>query len=209
MSLAQQGRTYRGASPRQRQEDRRARLVEAAIEVFGTVGYRGATVDRLCAEAGLTKRYFYESFDGSEQLLLAAYTRVTGELRDRLVAGSQGAGPELAEQVEAALRALFSAFDEDPRRARLAFVEVLGVSPAVDAAYRAVTESFAETLLELAPPALGGARAGRKIVATGLVGAVVFVAQQWVLTERREPVDTVVSSARIIVMSTLDALTAG
>lgn len=207
MSLAQQGRTYRGAGPRQRQEERRARLVEAAIEVFGTLGYRGATVDRLCAEAGLTKRYFYESFDGSEALLLAAYTRVTGELRARLVAGARDAGPDLNRRVDGALRALFTAFDDDPRLARLAFVEVLGVGPAVDAAYRAVTESFADTLLELAAPALG-ATGTPKIVATGLVGAVVFVAQQWVLTERREPIDTVVAGAHAIVMSTLDRLAA-
>lgn len=209
MSLAEHGRTYRGAGPRQRRDERRSRLIEAAVEVFGTVGYRGATVDRLCAAAGLTKRYFYESFGGSEELLLAAYARVTDELRTLLVEGAHTAGPGLDDQVHAALRALFAGFDDDPRLAKIAFVEVLGVSPTVDATYRAVTESFADVLLGLATPAphaRGASGPDRKVVATGLVGAVVFVAQQWVLNQRQQPSDTVVSSAHTIIMATLDRL---
>src|SRR5437016_4479616 len=54
-------RTYKGATPRQRVEQRRALLVDAAVDVFGTIGYRAATVDHVCARAGLSKRYFYES----------------------------------------------------------------------------------------------------------------------------------------------------
>src|SRR4029453_15403828 len=72
VTSVQAGRTYRGAGPRQRQDEPRARLVDAAVEVFGTTGSRSATVDRVCAVAGLTKRYFYESFDDSEALLLGA-----------------------------------------------------------------------------------------------------------------------------------------
>lgn len=211
MTLAQQGRTYRGAGPRQRRDDRRERLVEAAVEIFGTTGYRGATVDRLCAAAGLTKRYFYESFDGSEDLLLAAYTWVTGELRARVVAGASGSGPDLDSQARSALGAFFRAIDEDPRLARIAFVEVLGVSPAVDEAYRSVTEGFAGTLLELAGQALpdrAAAKHDSTVLATGLVGAVVFIAQQWILTDRSRPSEDIVDDAHTIVMATLDRITA-
>src|ERR1700752_1144970 len=98
-----QGRTYRGASPEQRQAERRERLVEAAIEVFGTTGYRAATIDQVCAQAGLTKRYFYESFTDSEALLLAAYERTTGRLHDRVQAAIGRAQPDVEAITHAAL----------------------------------------------------------------------------------------------------------
>lgn len=201
------GRTYRGASARQRRDERRARLVEAAVELFGTSGYRTATVDRICAVAGLTKRYFYESFDDSEQLLLAAYAQVIEDLGVHIGRATRTAGPGLDAQARAALTAMFRVIDEDPRVARIAFVEVLGVSAAVDDAYRAATHRFADTLVELADATLGPGRPGRTnrhILATGLVGAVVFIAQQWILTDRREPIASVVHNAHTIVMATLE-----
>lgn len=69
------------------------RLVDAAVEVFGTSGYRSATVGKICETAGLTKRYFYESFDDSEALLLAAYASVTDRLRDSVLRGAGRAAP--------------------------------------------------------------------------------------------------------------------
>ncbi|MGK5534030.1 TetR/AcrR family transcriptional regulator [Streptomyces sp. URMC 129] len=205
------GRTYRGADPRQRQDERRARLIEAAIETFGTVGYRNATVDRVCAAAGLTKRYFYESFDDSESLLLAVYARVAEELHARIVADAEAAAPDVEAQVRAALTALFRTIDDDPRVARIAFVEILAVSATIDSAWQAVNTAFVDTILQLTKPYLdtaGLSETDLEILATGVLGAVVLIAQRWVLGERAQPIEALVSNAHTIVMAVLDRFAA-
>lgn len=127
MSAAPQtrtGRSYRGADPRQRQDERRTRLVTAAVEVFGTTGYRNATVERICAVAGLTKRYFYEGFADLDALLLAA----ADEMFAALYAGMADATGEIEpgpESARAAVKSVVTALAADPRRARL-YVESPG-----------------------------------------------------------------------------------
>jgi len=61
-------RTYGGLSETERVNERRERFLEAGLEVFGSLGMRGATVRKLCKEASLTERYFYESFTDTDAL---------------------------------------------------------------------------------------------------------------------------------------------
>lgn len=201
------GRVYRGAGPRERQDERRAKLVDAAVEVFGTTGYRSATVERICAEAGLTKRYFYESFGSSEGLLLAAYRRSIDELHASMVAGAVSGSPDDIEaMVRGGLVAFFGAIDADPRLARVAFFEILGVSPEVDGVYQAAVQRFVDTLLALAEPAFAGSTlpvSDREALAEGIVGAVLMIAQHWVVSDRARPRDAVIRSAYTIVTAVL------
>jgi AcrR family transcriptional regulator len=53
---------FKGVSADIRRLDRRNRLVEAAFTIAGTEGAGALGVGRVCQAAGLTKRYFYESF---------------------------------------------------------------------------------------------------------------------------------------------------
>ncbi|MGZ5402962.1 MAG: TetR/AcrR family transcriptional regulator, partial [Aeromicrobium sp.] len=55
---------YRGVTAADRAADRRERLFEATLEVWGRDGGPSVTMTRICAEAGLTERYFYENFSG-------------------------------------------------------------------------------------------------------------------------------------------------
>src|SRR3569623_2122422 len=71
-------RPYGGLAKAERVAPRRARFIAAGIELFGTQGFRGATVRGICAAAGLTDRYFYESFASLEALLAEVY----GTVRD-------------------------------------------------------------------------------------------------------------------------------
>ncbi|MGV9818288.1 TetR/AcrR family transcriptional regulator [Nocardia xishanensis] len=207
--LGAPGRKYRGAGPEQRQQQRRARLVDAAIEEFGTRGYRNTTIDAVCARAGVGKRYVYESFDGSEGLLLAAYTVATDRLRGYIVDGAAAHPGTVGTVVHGALTGFFRGIAEDPRIARIVFFEILGVSPAVDADYRRVTASFVDTFLELATPMIDIESVPHprlRTIATGLVGAVLMIAQHWVLGDFRQPLDDVVDSAHTVVTSVLEGL---
>lgn len=48
---------------------------------------------RALRQAGLTDRYFYESFETIEDLLVAVYEELMGEMQGRIVAALQAAGP--------------------------------------------------------------------------------------------------------------------
>ncbi|AOW94082.1 TetR family transcriptional regulator [Rhodococcus sp. WMMA185] len=180
-------------------------MVDAAVEVFGTSGYRSATVEKICAAAGLTKRYFYESFGGREALLLAAYANVTDRLRESIVRGADG-GVDLDAKIRGALAGFFEAVADDPRISRIAFQEILGVGPEVDDAYRACTGSFVDAVLGVIGPEIdrsGVSDVHLRNLATGLVGAVLMIAQQWVLADDPQPIDSVIASAHTINMAVL------
>ena len=64
-------RPYRGISADERRASRRARLLDAALEEVGERGMAGTTMTAVCARAGLTERYFYESFADRDEMLRA------------------------------------------------------------------------------------------------------------------------------------------
>ncbi len=61
------------ALPRRAQNrlDRERRILDAALTVFGAMGYSGATMDAVAAEAGLTKPTLYSYFPSKESLFSA------------------------------------------------------------------------------------------------------------------------------------------
>ncbi len=202
---ASPGRAYGGQRPEDRAAGRRERLLAAGIALFGRQGLRATTVRGVCAEAGLTDRYFYESFDGLEALLAACYVGLLDRLRQAL----QQAAAATAEQgVEARFTAGYEAwfhFIADPLAARILLAEVLGVSPAMDARYEAGMRGFADDLAgPLAEAGAGGVRGA--LIARALVGAVVQVTKMWASSGYREPLDDVVRSCVLVAVGTVQAV---
>ena len=85
-------RTYGGVSADERIAARRAKLLDAGLELFGTRGFAATGVKDVCREAGLTDRYFYESFDDRLALFTAVFDRATEDLLQS-VAEAVIAGP--------------------------------------------------------------------------------------------------------------------
>jgi AcrR family transcriptional regulator len=207
--VGQSSRAYRGASPHQRVEQRRAQLVDAGVDIFGTIGYRAATVDHICARAGLSKRYFYESFPDSEALLLACYERCTNEFIDAMVTAVTEAPATIEAQLRAALVGFFSAIDADQRGARIFLLEVLGVSTAVDEAYAAQFNRAASSIEALAGDAFSTSRLPKPqldVIAQGIFGAILTVATQWLLDHRRRPRAQLIDATYVLILAVLDQL---
>ncbi|MFS2242934.1 TetR/AcrR family transcriptional regulator [Microbacterium sp. OR16] len=61
-------------------ENTRARLLEAAAQVFAEVGLEGATVEAVCERAGFTRGAFYSNFESKDALFLELAASV-GEAR--------------------------------------------------------------------------------------------------------------------------------
>lgn len=61
-----------------------AKLIAAARRAFATEGYAAASMDALCAEAGLTRGALYHHFGGKEGLLEAVVRQIDQEIDARL-----------------------------------------------------------------------------------------------------------------------------
>jgi AcrR family transcriptional regulator len=55
---------------KQKQAQTRERLLDAAEKIFQGEGLAGASVERICAEAGYTRGAFYSNFESKEQLFV-------------------------------------------------------------------------------------------------------------------------------------------
>lgn len=191
-TATRRGRSYRGTLSAERASQRRAQLIEAGRARFGAAGYAAVTVRSVCVEAGLTERYFYESFENREQLLAAVYLDAVAQLNAAVLEAIDGPG-SLEEQARAGLNAYFGFMKAHRLAARVILFEVLGVSASIDALYREVMMQFAQLLrskLELPHAAL---------MTGGLVGAAVMIATQWVLGGYTQPQRAVVDAcARIL-----------
>lgn len=114
---------FKGVSAADRRRDRRHRLVEAAFTIAGTEGAGALGVGRVCLDAGLTKRYFYESFTSLAALQSAVVDHAITVMSDR-VDPFRPARPGGAPQ--AWLEAFVGALVDDECLARVLLTETHG-----------------------------------------------------------------------------------
>ncbi|PUB27619.1 TetR family transcriptional regulator [Promicromonospora sp. AC04] len=77
----------RNVAPSKRRLETRARLVQAAYDVFAEVGIHDASIELVCERAGFTRGAFYSNFTSKEELFLATY-EVQMAARARRLAGA-------------------------------------------------------------------------------------------------------------------------
>lgn len=140
-----ESRRYRGQNRAQRREARRQRLLDTGLDTFGTSGFSSSTIERLCADAQVTIRSFYEEFDSREALLAAVYDDTAGQLRDA-VREALTTASTVTEQVEATLRAFVHVTVDDPRRGRVLCLTSVAVSDAMEQRRRSILHSFAAVI---------------------------------------------------------------
>ncbi len=207
-----EGRVYGGLDPEQRKAMRREQFLEAGLAVFGGEGFRSATVRKLCREAKLTDRYFYESFANLQELLTAVYELHMGRIRERIYSSVMtcSAAEPPRTQVRLMLNAYFSAL-EDPRVARVCMVELEGISPDVEQLYHGYILSFSELIVELAShvyPHWQLPDDESLMLGMALVGAMRQTATHWLRSGYTMPRETVVRAALRLVMGVIDSIEA-
>jgi AcrR family transcriptional regulator len=196
-------RRYRGVGGEERKAERRQRLIGAGLQVFGQSGYHGATIKAICTQAGLTERYFYESFSNSEDLLCAVYEQHMVLQQERIRDAVLMAEREPTAMITAGIGAFFALTRENPEGSRVQFVEVLGVSPRVDRLYRQSIENFAQMLRNLnlqLPSREFMPSLDEETLSIGLVGAAVGIASRWLLLGFTPPQETMVATTLTIFM---------
>ncbi|MFT4215017.1 MAG: helix-turn-helix domain-containing protein [Microbacterium sp.] len=78
-------------SPRRAQT--RARLLDAAHEVFGEVGMDAASVELICERAGFTRGAFYSNFESKEELFLALIGALADAKMDQVAERARALAP--------------------------------------------------------------------------------------------------------------------
>jgi AcrR family transcriptional regulator len=179
--MEKQKRRYSGQSFADRQSDRRARLVRATLDVAGRFGLEGTSVAAICAEAGLTARYFYESFPNRDAIFVEAYRLAQEELLSSIDDAKDRRDP-----VRGALTGFYTALYTHPGLARVFLVDLddhgNDMKTVSDEGVKKLTKAFA-------------LKGRHPLLIAGIIGAVVDVAKRWIESEFAEPVEKVVEIA--------------
>lgn len=110
--------------------------------------WRGVTVEKLCAAAGLNKRYFYESFTDLDALSASVVDSIADHVRSATVAAADEAAQQPLEiQALASVAAAVRALVDDPRRARVLLGGV-AASPELDAHRTTVMHRLTDVLVD-------------------------------------------------------------
>jgi AcrR family transcriptional regulator len=202
-------RDYGGRTASQRRAERRERLLGAALELFGKEGYPATSIERLCARANVSTRNFYEEFASREALLVALYDQITQQAFDA-VTGVIAEMPDAPtdERVRRAIDAYVNTTASDPRWTRIAYVEIVGVSPDVERHRLAWRDRLGQLIESEAARAVERGEATDRdysLTAIAYLGAVNELVHHWSTHGRQVPFDRVQAELTRLALAALSA----
>ncbi|QKX17203.1 TetR/AcrR family transcriptional regulator [Microbulbifer sp. YPW1] len=117
----------------QRDLQRIERMTLAAFELFTEHGYQNTTIEALCTQANVSTRDFYKLIKTRESLLARVYVRVFEHVETCIAIALENAeGLSSSARVDTAVDAWVHAYTNDHRYARLSYIEIIGVSDALE-----------------------------------------------------------------------------
>ncbi|MEM9550031.1 MAG: TetR family transcriptional regulator C-terminal domain-containing protein [Pseudomonadota bacterium] len=118
-----------GRGPTRIQQKNRALILDAALEVFSTHGYRGATVDQIAQEAGLSKPNLLYYFPSKEAIHSALLEGLLDTWLDPLKSLNPGGDP--LTEILGYVRRKLEMSRIHPRESRLFANEILQGAPRI------------------------------------------------------------------------------
>lgn len=159
-----------------RRARRRSDLLEAGVALLGAAGGPAVSVRAVCTAAGLTERYFYQSFGDRDSFVRAVYEHVARSAHAALVEAASGSDHPATEAADTVgvqrARRVVTAFVESmvdyPVRGR-----VLLIAPFADQALSTIGPTTVPVFVDLVGQNLPDGMDGvdRALVATSVVGA--------------------------------------
>jgi AcrR family transcriptional regulator len=205
---AAEGRVYRGQSAVERQEDRRQRLIEAGLDLFARQGYLATSIEEICAAAAISTRNFYEQVDGREGLLVLLHDIAMRRAQQAVLDAVAGAPrDDVMARVRAPLSAFVEAMTADPRWARIAYVEAVGISAELERRRHMWMNRFSKLMAAEADAIAERGLAPRRdheLSAVALVGAIDRLIVHWQASSRRRvPAQRLVDELTRMIVATL------
>lgn len=109
-----------------RAEQTRQKILIAAENHFSRLGFYGARIDEIAAEAGVNKRMIYEYFGNKKelyQIVLRQVYLLLGDYEEQLFSGTADADP--AQAIHQLIRLYFSFLHQNPHYVRMLMWENL------------------------------------------------------------------------------------
>lgn len=159
MPSGQRRGRWSGVPLQDRQALRRNELITAGIALLGGAAGPALTVRAVCRAAGLTERYFYESFTDRDVFVRAVYDEVCGAAMTTLLS---------AQTPRAAVEQFVELMVDDPTRGRVLLLAPEREPVLVKSGAEWMPDFIAliqRKLTQIADPSV------QAMVATGLVGA--------------------------------------
>jgi AcrR family transcriptional regulator len=168
--------TYGGRSAEQRRTERRARLVEAAAGIWAEQGWAAVSMRGVCARSGLVDRYFYESFESRDALLVAVWEQARDDIAALVV---EAAEADPLAYIRTAVTSIVGYIDQSPERARIVLADCAGCPPLQNARATAL-QTISDLLIEIGRPYLRDEHdAGVRMTVLMAVGGFVEIATAW------------------------------
>lgn len=127
--------------------EHRRRLLQGMARVAASKGFAATTIADVVREAGVSKRTFYEHFDGKESCFLALYQAVSGSalkvLRDVVTPDRPW-----RFQLDHAMRTYLSHLAASPELLRTLFIEIHHLGSAGERARREVMTALASLMTD-------------------------------------------------------------
>lgn len=176
--MAVQSGIYKGVSAQDRAAERRGRLMDATLSVWADPEIR-TTMTAVCSAAGLSERYFYESFTGLDEAQRAVLEAVATEIETTALAAAEAAaGDDPGRRIRAAVGAFVDLLLADPRKGRVAIIEA-GAMPALRSRRTELLRHFARLSAEQAHEMHGKHRHEDELAGLLFIGGVAEVVTAW------------------------------
>ncbi|HEX3285905.1 MAG TPA: TetR/AcrR family transcriptional regulator [Mycobacterium sp.] len=162
MAAGQRRGRWSGVPLQDRQQLRRDELIAAGVDLLGGEAGPALTVRAVCRAAGLTERYFYESFSDRDEFVRAVYDDVCTRAMSTLSSSTSA---------QDAVERFVALMVDDPTRGRVLLLAPT-VEPVLTRSGASWMPSFIELLQRKVTRITGiDEPAVRAMAATGLLGA--------------------------------------
>jgi AcrR family transcriptional regulator len=132
-------------------ENQRQRIAAGMIRVVVEGGYAAATVTKVGAAAGVSRRTFYNYYGDKDEAFFDVYRQVTDFLLEAMAEAGAAEKGGWATRVRAKLAALLDCFAANPDLARFCLAAPPAAGGEVAAAYRDFLERLLASLREGRP----------------------------------------------------------
>lgn len=177
----------------------RDRLFAATVDLVAKRGYRNTSIDHIVKAARVGYVAFYDLFKGKEDCFFACFDRIVDEATEALEKAVAGES-EWPRQMAAALAWLVDMIAAEPKRARIALIEVQAAGPDGYARY--------EQVVDRAVPKL---REGRRLsdeaaqlsntLEEAVLGGVLWIAHQQIVEGKLDDMEPLLQQAIQISLS--------
>ena len=190
------------AVTQERSQRRRARILDAAFDVFSRLGYRDTAMDEIANQAQTSKGGIYFHFPTKESIFLELMRTTADRLVDEVDRAVAGTSDPVA-QADVALRTVLSAFARHRMMARLLLVDALGAGRVFQAEHERLHERFARLIsgyLDRAVEQEIVPAIDTRIAGEAWFGALNEIVMRWLMAEKPGRLEDAYPVLRVILL---------